>query len=178
MNTYIFNNDNLVDAEINEIVTRVKAFIINENNEFLIVLSNGGCQLPGGHREDGETLPHCVIRELLEETGIKFLSKEIKSPFYEIKYYKKNYKNSGKNRISNMLFYYIKTNKRFNKDLMKLTAHEKEYNFSLEYVAIKNFEKYLNTQIETTPDPQNVAIAKEMLLAYKELRSLISEKTI
>jgi len=70
MKTYIKNPNNLNDEEMDSIVTRVKVFLINNNNEILLALSNGGCQLPGGHREENEDLNDTIKREIQEETGI------------------------------------------------------------------------------------------------------------
>ena len=58
------------EEDVTEIVKRVKALIINSNNEILLAYSNNCYQFPGGHVEDGETLIDAVNREIKEETGI------------------------------------------------------------------------------------------------------------
>lgn len=82
MKTKVYNSENIKEDEVDEVVTRVKAFILNKNNELLIATSNGGCQLPGGHKEEGENLIDTVIREVQEETGIILDEKEIKDSFF------------------------------------------------------------------------------------------------
>ena len=84
MEQTIFNECNLKEEEIDEISTRVKVFLLNSNNEFLLANSNGGCQLAGGHVEKNEELKNTVKREVQEETGIVLSSEEIYNPFYEI----------------------------------------------------------------------------------------------
>ena len=111
MKSVKINNDNLTGSEIDEVVTRVKTFIINSQGEVLVATSNGGCQLPGGHREDGEDLKTTVKREVQEETGIVLDDSEIVEPFFEIVHLTKNYHGSGKNRKSNVVYFLIKTNK-------------------------------------------------------------------
>ena len=54
MKRLVYNENELKEEEMNEFVTRVKAFIINDKNEILFANSNNGVQLIGGHVEDGE----------------------------------------------------------------------------------------------------------------------------
>ncbi|GAA5965253.1 hypothetical protein JCM3765_006374 [Sporobolomyces pararoseus] len=58
----------------------VGCFVLNSNGkEFITGTRKGnshgsGCiQLPGGHLEVGETFEQCLIREVLEETGINLI---------------------------------------------------------------------------------------------------------
>ena len=80
MKEIVFNEDNLTDKDINEEVTRVKALIINSNDEIMLGYSNKTYQFPGGHLEDGETFIECLKREVMEETGILIDDNEIKEP--------------------------------------------------------------------------------------------------
>jgi len=173
MKTYIKNPNNLNDEEMDSIVTRVKVFLINDNNEILLALSNGGCQLPGGHREENEDLNDTIKREIQEETGIILESNEIRVPFFEIKHYNENYRGTGKKRISNVIYYYIKTNKKVDLANTNYTEHEKEYNFSVKYIPFNEFEKVVNNFINDKQQEINVIIAKEMLLAYSELKNIL-----
>ena len=133
MKTKHFNTYNLKEEEIDEIVTRVKVFLITSNNQILLANSDGGVQLPGGHLEKNETLEECVIREVLEETGIKLEKNEIAKPLYEVRHYTKNYKFTGKNRISNILYYLIYSNKQPNLHHINLTENEKVNDFNIQY---------------------------------------------
>jgi mutator protein MutT len=47
-------------------------FVINKNRQVLLLKSPlyGDWEFPGGQVEEGETIPHALEREVLEETGI------------------------------------------------------------------------------------------------------------
>ena len=77
MKYFIHNEYNLKEEEINDEVIRVKALLLNSNNELLMGYAHKVYQFPGGHVEDGETLTQTVNREVLEETGIELNIKEI-----------------------------------------------------------------------------------------------------
>lgn len=170
MKTIIYNSDNLKETDIDEIVTRVKVFIVNSKNELLLATSGGGCQFPGGHREDGESIIDTVIREITEETGIILERAEIIEPFFEIKHYSRNYKNSGKNRSSEMVYFYVNTDKKINMEKIHLTEHEKESNFELHLVPLNEVEKFINSYIYPNQAELNIIIAKEMLVALKNFK--------
>ena len=172
MKKKIYNEDNIEDNEIDEIVTRVKAFIINSKNEILFANSGGGIQLIGGHVENGETLEDTIKREVCEETGIILQSQNISSPFFEIKHYTKNYKETGKNRISNVVYYIVKTDEMPNLKNMSLTDEEIKNQFSYAYSPINPFEVLLKSCIESNIEI-NVVIAKELLIAFEELKRIL-----
>ena len=52
------------------------AAVVERNGRFLVVQERAGRRIvlnqPAGHLEDGESLPHAVARETLEETGHPF----------------------------------------------------------------------------------------------------------
>ncbi len=81
MKTLIFNESNLQEKDIDEIVTRVKVFLVNNKNELNYAISNGGVQLPGGYVESGEEYIETVKREIKEEVGIELEDEEISKPF-------------------------------------------------------------------------------------------------
>ena len=70
MKKIITNKNNLTEADITEVVKRVKVLIINSKKEILLGYSHNNYQFPGGHVENGESLIQAVKREVLEETGI------------------------------------------------------------------------------------------------------------
>ena len=169
MKKIVFNEQKISDDEIDEIVTRVKNFIINDDNEIICAKSNGGIQLIGGHVEKGEKYIDTIKREIQEETGYIINENLIGQPFLEIKYYTSNYNNSGKNRISNILYYLIKTNVEPNKGNTNLTESEKAHNFNVQFIKFDKFEEYMHIQ-EKNENELHRTIAKEILIAFEELK--------
>ena len=174
MKKLVYNSENLSEQEIDEVVTRVKVFLVNENNELLIATSGGGCQLPGGHREEGEDLMDTVVREMREETGINLEKYEIKDSFFSIQHLTRNYKNSGKNRCSEMIYFHVVTSKEPNLDNLNLTEDEKKNEFAIEKVKIDNIEEYIKSFINKTQKEINIIIAKEILVAVKEFKAYLN----
>lgn len=174
MKKIVFNSQKIPDDEIDETVTRVKNFIINEDNEIVWAKSNGGIQLLGGHVEQGEKYIDTIKREIQEETGYIIDKNLIGQPFLEIRYYTSNYNNSGKNRI-NILYYLIKTNLEPNKDNTNLTESERKHNFNVQFIKFDKFEEYMHVQ-EKSESELHRTIAKEILIAFEELKKYIVEK--
>lgn len=167
MNEYINNNENLKDNEIDEVVTRVKVLLINSKNELLLGLSHGTYQFPGGHLEEGEELNDCIKREISEETGIVVDTNDL-SPFFVIKHYNKNYRDTNKNRLSLIYYYTVKTDEEYHLDKTNYTPDEKDGNFSLVYVPFEDVEKLL---IDSIPNNEiNEIIVKEMLKVINEYK--------
>lgn len=135
MKEILYNYDLLKDEEINRVVQRAKAIIINSNSEILLGYSDNNYHLPGGHLEVGETLSECLSRELLEETGMN-IPIEDRKPFMIITYMNKDYPSIGVNSKYIANYYIIKTDQ--NPDLSKidLTENEKEGMFELKYIHI------------------------------------------
>lgn len=94
MKETIYNYDYLKESEVKEIVVRMKALIINEDN---IILGNENniLQFPGGHLEENETFENCLKREVMEETGIYIDDEEIKRPFMKVTYLNRDYPEVG-----------------------------------------------------------------------------------
>ncbi len=173
MKTLIFNESNLQEKDIDEIVTRVKVFLVNNKNELNYAISNAGVQLPGGHVESGEEYIETVKREIKEEVGIELEDEEISKPFFEIKHFTKNYSNSNKNRISNVLYYLVRTDKEVNMENTTLTDNEKKNKFTMQKMDCNLFEDYLKNKIAEENIEINKIIEKEILIAYEELKNAI-----
>jgi 8-oxo-dGTP pyrophosphatase MutT (NUDIX family) len=176
MKTLVFNEKKLNDKDIDEIVTRVKAFVINDSEEVLYANADGCLQLPGGHRENNEEYEETLIRELEEEVGLSLNKEEIKFSFFEIKHYIENYKDSGKNRIANIIYYLVKTNKEPDLSKIHLTEHERMHHFKVNKIKFNDFGAFVEDFIVSTGDEYFRLIANETLLAYGELKKLLNKE--
>ncbi|MBQ9267526.1 MAG: NUDIX domain-containing protein [Clostridia bacterium] len=171
METFIINPDNLVDSDIDEVVVRVKNFIINNNREVLVAFSNNGVQLPGGHVEVGENFESAIRREILEEAGIALDNKDtISECFFVTKYYKKNYHGLGHNRLTQINYYVIHSDKQPDIRKVSLTDTEKQHHLNVKFLTFGEFENTTKNVFENAEDEGNRVIAGEMLRAWNELK--------
>ena len=169
MNSKIFNEKNLTDEQMDGNVLRVKAFIINPQNEILVALSNGGVQLIGGHVEENEEEKQTLIREIKEEAGIEVSYEEISDAFYEVKHYINNYYNTGKNIIAIMHYYIVKTDKAPDFEKVHLTEQEKGYAFSLKQIPFDSFKEFLIEFLNNGKEINRI-IAAETLEAFNNIK--------
>ena len=170
MEIKVFNENNLRDDEIDIVITRVKIYLINSNNEIIVASSNGGIQLPGGHVEEGEDSISACIREIKEETGIVLEKDVIPEPFFEIRHYMKNYKNLGVNRVAKIMYYFIKTDQIYEEQNTKLTENEKANNFEIRLIPYSNFEQEMTVVKNTNSQEINRVIAGEILESFLVLK--------
>ena len=159
MKEIIINDHNLLDDEIEEKVIRVKGLIINSRGKILLAHNNNTYQFPGGHLDEGEDMDECIIREILEETGIHVLKKE--DPFLCIKTYDNDYFGTGK-KVLNMIYYF----RFFTDDLPNFEeTHYDELelatNFDLFYIEFSNLKNFLMKCIEEDKIDGN--IGREMM---------------
>ena len=161
MKVIFINDDNLKDEEIDEEVVRVKGLLINSKDEMLLGYSHNCYQFPGGHKEHHETLCDVLKREIKEETGIE-LEVENK-PFLCIKYYSKNYFNSGKNRCNKIYYIVVKTDTKPNLDNTNYTDDEIDGNFELRYEKLSEVRNVLLKNSENFS--LSKTIANEMIMA-------------
>ena len=166
MKTKIINYDHIKEEDISDKVIRVKALLINSKKEILLASAYTTIQFPGGHLEVGETLNEGLKREVLEETGI-VLSGEY-TPFFCLKYFLKDYPVKRNNRSIEIYYYYIFTDEPYNLENIYLDDQERNGEFNLNYVKLKDLKKYLKK------NPGNLEINKivtnEMLQAVKVLK--------
>ena len=149
----IYNYDNLKLEEINEKTTRARAILINSNNEILMCYSNGlqHYEFPGGHLEKNETLEDGLKREIKEETGITIDLEEI-NPFYGIKYYCKNYHNSGRNRLVEIYYYVVYCDDVYDDSEKQLDINEVIQNYECQYISVDNLKSILIDNKKTTKE--------------------------
>ena len=163
----IYNYDNITIDEIDEKTTRARAILINSNNEVLMCYSNGlqHYEFPGGHLEEGETLEDGLKREILEETGIIIDSADI-NPFYAIKYYCKNYHDSGKNRLVEIYYYVVYCDSVYDDSKKQLDANEIIQKYECKYINVGNLKNILIENKKTTKE--NNSTLDDMILIWNE----------
>ena len=144
-----------------------------------MAINGDSYQLPGGHREKNESYKNTIIREVCEETGITLEENEIGMPFYKISRYTHNYLGSGKNRISDMIYFSIKTDKAPDLSKISLTTQEKENNFHLALIPYSNFEYVMKDYLtQQKKDSLNEFIASETLDAFLMLQQIDQSFTL
>lgn len=163
----VYNYDNLNFEEIDEKTTRARAIIINSNKEVLMCYSNGlqHYEFPGGHLNNDETLEDGLKREILEETGITIDVKKIKK-FYSIKYYCKNYHNSGKNRLVEIFYYIVYCDSKYDNSKRQLDSNEIIQNYECQYIKINDLKDILIENKKTTKE--NNSALDDMILIWDE----------
>lgn len=165
-----YNDDDLKDNEIDQVVTRVKAFIVSSKGNMLIGKDDEGYQLLGGYVGDNEEYKHALAAAIYNETGIVLDAKDSIEPFYEVRYYNKDYKGSGINRLSDMIYFLVKTDKLPNYKKMKLTEKELAEKLPIEVIRKAMFHKTLTEYINNEENPLNKAKTKEILLAFEKIK--------
>ena len=165
MKEIIYNYDYLSEEDITSVVVRIKALIINDDCIY-IGNENNIFQFPGGHLEEGETFKECLKREILEEAGIVILDSDITEPFMKVTYFNKDWPEVGQNRKSEIYYYIIKTNKKPDLTKTKYTEHEKEGNFKIEEVPVKDAIDVIKKNMPN--NPRNKVISPDMIYALDE----------
>ena len=159
METIFINSDNLNTDDLQEEVTRVKALVINSNDEILLGYSNGTYQFLGGHMEDNESFDAAINREVKEESGIELGICNV-VPFLLRKSYIKNYLNSGKNRCNKIYYFAVRTDENVNLNNTNYTDDELKGNFCVKKVALKDVKR---TIVDNNIYSKYKDIAYEML---------------
>lgn len=164
MKKIIYNEESLKEEDINEVVVRAKALIINDGK---ILLGNERdiLQFPGGHLEKQETLEDCLRREVLEETGIELENEEINGPFLQIVRLNKDWPKKGENRRLEIYYYLIKTTKEPDINKVNYTEHEKTGNFKVIEIPLDLAIDTINNNIIN--NELNTVIAPDMIVALE-----------
>lgn len=140
-------------------IKRVKALIVNSNNEIMVCLNNKQYQFPGGHVEGNEPLKRALKRELIEETGIEF---DIKNDYFHKIHYDLT------DDTLDIYYFIIYSDKKPVLCNTNYTDEEKMGNFTIEYIPLSKVEDVLINNIEK--HPKNRFIVPEMLEALSEYR--------
>lgn len=168
-----YNDDDLKDDEIDQVVTRVRAFILSSKNNFLIAKSDiDGYQLIGEYVDENENLENAIAKAINKETGIVLDSRDKIEPFFEIRHYNRDYKGSGINRMSDMIYFLVKSDKLPNYKKLKLSQEEIAKMTPMEVIPKYNFVKTLKDYIETEKDTIKQIKTKEILIAYDKLKEI------
>ena len=167
-----YNDDDLKDNEIDEVITRVKAFIVSSKNNMIVGYTDEGFQLIGGYVEGNQDLNTALANIIYNECGIALDSKDKIEPFYEVRYYNRDYKGSGINRLSDLIYFVVNTDKLPNYKKLKLSPREIAERMPLEVVRRSLFGKDLREYIEKEQNPLNKVKAKELLMAYDKFKQI------
>ena len=145
-----FNETNLTDTEIDKVVRKVRALVINNiTKQMLLVHYAGLYMLPGGSIDNGETEVEALRRELLEEAGI-----EEAIPYLLINSYDRNYfdrKSGNINRLTQTTFFKVSTNQNINENKKRLTENEKEKNHTIKYMNLSVARYLIETNSADNP---------------------------
>ena len=168
MKEVLINNDNLDISDIDEVVVRTKALIIDDNDNILLGYCNNIYQFPGGHMNEGETIDECLIREVREETGIDI--KDIPHKlFMRTTYRTKNYRDTNLSRQNEIYYFIIRTNLKYNPANTELDDYEKNGNYTVREIPLSDVKKVLENNKKSYIGE---IIYKEMIEALNEYNNI------
>ena len=167
-----YNDDDLKDDEIDQVVTRVKAFIVSSKNNMLIGKDEEGYQLLGGYVTGDEDYKVALANAIYNQTGIVLDNKDGIEPFFEVRYYNRDYKGSGQNRLSDVIYFLVKTDKLPNYKKLKLSEKELAEKMPIELIRRSIFHKVLKEYIEQEPNTLNQIKTKEILIAFERMKEI------
>ena len=166
MKEIIYNYDNLTNEDINNIIKRAKALIVNSHNELLFGYADKTYQFIGGHVEKGETNEECLSREIMEESGIELKFEKL-VPFLTIKYYSKDYPEKGINTATINNYFIVKTDLKPNVNKRKLTTSETEWGYEYRFIdkakALAELKKGIETAKKKNPVLDTIEAVSEYI---------------
>ena len=164
------NESNLTDSQLDIINNKVRAILVK--NDKVLVANYGGIMLfPGGKVDKGENLEEALVRELFEETGIKYNINEFRKLLI-LKYYQHNYHDRGNNVVDRLIttYYYIGNFNGIDLSNTKRTEKEKKDNFYLELVEIKEILELLKKGKYNPRKEYFDREIEEVIKVYKRIR--------
>ena len=165
------NDDNLNLSEVQEFNSKVRAFLVDSNNNVLIANYGNVILLPGGSIDKDETNEEAIIRELVEETGCNYTAEELEF-LNTIEFYQRDYPKRDGSKLNRLVttHYYVGPFKGINKQ--SLTEKEKKGKFKLELINLDELEEYVRNHQSDNPRNQYFVIELLKILAnYREFSS-------
>ena len=168
-----YNDDDLKDNEIDEVVTRVRCFILSSKNYFMMEKTpENGYQLVEAYVGERESFENALKNAIYDQIGILLDEKDTMEPFFEIRYYNRDYKGTGVNRLSDLVYFLVRSDKIPNYKKMKLSPEEIARKTPVELVSKTLFIKKLNDYSESEKDAIKKIKTKEILIAYDKLKTI------
>ena len=133
MEKIVHNHDSLLESDVNRVVKRAKALIVNSNNEIALCFSHNNYFFLGGHVENEESDYACLKREIKEEAGIDF-DFSLDEPFFSIIYYNRDYPEKGMNTKTEINYYVLNADIKVDSKNTSLTEDEKSGNFEIKFI--------------------------------------------
>lgn len=175
----VINDNNLYINEIHEFGSKVRAILLDDNNQILIANYGDVFLLPGGSIDDGENSISALLRELKEELGQEYNASELQYLTY-LDYYQKNYPKRDGSTVNRLIqtHYFVGRYK----GVLKQTLTDKEIkdNFRLELVSLDNLESIILNNKKN--NPRNIYFQNELLTILnfynnrvQEINNLIKE---
>lgn len=159
------NKNGLIDSEVTNIITRVKALIITSDKKILLGHSHMEYQFPGGHIETGEDLLFGLKRELKEETGLEFDTSKLE-PFVVLNSYYKDYPKIDENTKIVIYYYIIKDDRIPILSNTHYTDEELDGNFSLRYIPLDIVIDVLKENVDICGDANGISMEMLEVLSY------------
>jgi len=167
-----YNDDNLRDDEIDVVVTKVRAFVISSRLNLMIGKDKDGFHMIEAEVASKDSLEDPLFKALYQETGIELDGRDKYEPFFEVRYYSKNYFDQGYNRLADTVYYLIFTDKLPNLKKLKLTERQLKEKTPMEYIFRDDFQEMIEEYIDGEKNIMKKIKAKEILLAFKKLKKV------